>query len=469
MPGPGRDAFIASYSAIDGAFNWARALGSPEVLPIDPENPKYEIGTDLDVDAIGNVYLTGVFDGIIDFDRSNGSPFDSFVSVNDSTNKPSRDIFVVSYGQTGTYRWGFALGGPGEDQGQALVLDGNGNFALAGIFSDSCDMNPSGQTEFIYARGETDVFLAHYQAANGVMDWARAWGGVMEDMITPGSLEIRPSGDWITGGWFDGIMDADAGGSTADLTSNGGKDMFIAAYSASGEYQWAWSVGGANDDQVLDIKSDADGEIFIGGSAMGQLDVDPGVGTDILNTNSAGSASDIFLGKYDVNGSYLWANLLGGSVSDSVEMQLAYGLAIDTTGSAYLVGQFYGSSDFNPAADLVELESTGKGEGFVAKYDPRGNLWAPATAIESQLKQELIQVWPNPFGNEINIEFSFTNTTIMKMEIFDPQGKKILEHTWNPSALPTANLSFPSELARGMYVLKISTEKGYWSGRIVKL
>ena len=171
--GTGRDAFIASYSISDGGFNWARALGSPEILPVDPENPKYETGTDLDVDAAGNVYLTGVFDGIIDFDRSNGSPFDSFVSVNDSTNKPSQDVFVVSYGPTGTYRWGFALGGPGEDRGQALLLDGNGNFALAGVFSDSCDMNPSGQTEFIYSSGETDVFLAHYQAVNGVMDWAR--------------------------------------------------------------------------------------------------------------------------------------------------------------------------------------------------------------------------------------------------------------------------------------------------------
>ena len=288
-------------------------------------------------------------------------------------------------------------------------------------------------------------------------------------MIMPGSLEIRPSGDWITGGWFEGNMDADASGSTTNLVSNGGKDMFVAAYSASGDYQWAWALGGTGHDQVLDVKSDADGELFIAGSVMGQLDVDPGAGTDILNTNSNGSASDIFLGKYDVNGAYLWANLLGGTVSDSTEMQAAYGLTIDTTGSAYIVGQFFGSSDFNPAADLVELESAGKGEGFVAKYDPRGNLWAPATAIEPQLNQELIQLWPNPFEHEINIEFSFLNTANMEMEIFDLQGRKILERTLNPSAHLTANITFPSQLASGMYILKISTEKWYWSGRIVKL
>ena len=466
--GTGADAFVASFDT-NGNFRWARALGSPEIPPIDTENPRYEIGNDLDVDATGNVYLTGVFDGIVDFDRTNGSPFDSFVSTNDSSGNPSQDIFVVSYGPDGTYRWGFALGGPGEDRGQALVLDGMGNFALAGIFSDSCDLNPSGQQEMLYSNGKVDAFLAHYQTPNGVMNWALSFGGVEENVIMPGALAMSPAGNWITGGWFKGLMYADPNNATPSFSANGDKDMFAVSYSANGVYHWGWGMGGVGEDQALQFETDDEGGIFVAGSVMGMLDVDPGLGLVMKSTQSTGGASDIFMGKYDSQGQFLWANLLGGPVNDSLEKQKAYGLTVDTSGSVLVCGQFYGIGDFDPAADVVSFNSIGKADCFVAKYDPWGFLWAPTTAIDPELSQNLIKVWPNPFEMEINIDFSLPVHGPLNIEVFDLKGRLYLQEEF-PQGIHSQSikLALPVNLSPGIYLLKISTKKAIWMEKLMK-
>ena len=63
------------------------------------------------------------------------------------------------------------------------------------------------------------------------------------------SIKIDASGNRYVTGSFNGTEDFDPSGSTANLTSAGGTDIFIAKYNSSGAYVWAKGMGGTGSDQ----------------------------------------------------------------------------------------------------------------------------------------------------------------------------------------------------------------------------
>ena|ERR1035437_2554253 len=78
--------------------------------------------------------------------------------------------------------------------------------------------------------------------------------------------------------------------------------------------------------------------------------------------------SDIFIAKYDPSGNCLWVKQAGGPSWD-------YGMhiTVDAKGNSYLIGYFYEAATFG----TFHLTSYGGSDIFIAKYDPDGNcLWA---------------------------------------------------------------------------------------------
>jgi uncharacterized repeat protein (TIGR01451 family) len=68
-----------------------------------------------------------------------------------------------------------------------------------------------------------------------------------------------------------------------------------------------------------------------------------------------------------------WAVRAGGSGSDF----FGNAIAVDATGNSYVTGGIEGAAFFGSGASQVTLTSSGRGDIFVAKYDPAGNLlWA---------------------------------------------------------------------------------------------
>ena len=118
---------------------------------------------------------------------------------------------------------------------------------------------------------------------------------------------------YVTGYFRGTTVDFDPGPGTANLFNSGSLDIFIAKYDAAGNYLWAQKIGGFENDNGSDVAVDVNGNIYIAGSFNNFVDFDPGPGTALLN--GAGNG-DIFFGKYDASGNYVWAKQIGGKGAD---------------------------------------------------------------------------------------------------------------------------------------------------------
>ena len=90
------------------------------------------------LDATGNVYLTGYFQG-------SGKDFDPSPTGTALLNSQGGfDVFVAKYTAVGNYAWAFDIGGPNADVGRDIEIDYVGNVYVAGDFDGSnIDFDPS--------------------------------------------------------------------------------------------------------------------------------------------------------------------------------------------------------------------------------------------------------------------------------------------------------------------------------------
>jgi alpha-tubulin suppressor-like RCC1 family protein len=142
---------------------------------------------------------------------------------------------------------------------------------------------------------------------------------------------------------------------------------------------YAWSsaqatvsvFGGSTSDIGYSIAVDSSGNVYTTGNFNGTVDFDPGASTN--NLTSAGG-NDIFVSKLDSSGNFVWAKRLGGAAADE-----GNSIAVDSLGNVYTTGSFFGTADFDPAAETTNLISSPGIERniFVSKLNSSGNFeWA---------------------------------------------------------------------------------------------
>jgi len=174
-------------------------------------------------------------------------------------------------------------------------------------------------------------------------------------------------------------MTLGSGANYANLTSNGGTDIFVAKYNKTGVLQWAFSVGGTGADQANAITVDANGYIYITGAiyGTGSINMDPG-GTHTLSGNGA-TYTDVFVAKYNgafnpSNASfYQWSFAASGT---SAGNNAATAIALDASGGIYITGSLTGLTsthiilDPSSGAQYVTGASVSSStDVFAAKYD----------------------------------------------------------------------------------------------------
>ena len=102
------------------------------------------------------------------------------------------------------------------------------------------------------------------------------------------AVAVDSSGNVYTIGHFGDTVDFDPGSGTANLTSNGGSDVFVSKLDSSGNYVWAKSFGGPEQDQGYGVAVDSSSNVYITGSYRTDhgvtVDFDPGPGTANLAT-----------------------------------------------------------------------------------------------------------------------------------------------------------------------------------------
>ena len=180
---------------------------------------------------------------------------------------------------------------------------------------------------------------------------------------TPPSLSWNYSWDGGATDWgMDLILDSSnnayIGGYTNSYTV-GGSDICMVKFNSLGIKQSNISWGGGSDDQGHGIALDSSGNVYVGGY-----------------TESFGASwGDVCVVKFSSNGLFLdnfsW---------DNSSAEKGYGLALDSDGNMYVVGQFwYNSEDY---VGVVKLDSDGN-EVWSARWGGVNDDWGKGIALDS--------------------------------------------------------------------------------------
>jgi len=137
------DIFVTLVNS-DGSYGWTRVAGGTS----------NDQASDVAVDASGNLFLTGSFDGTVDFRAGWGGGTDIKTGT-------VQDAFLLRIDAGGSYGWAMSFGGASLDAGTGLALDGNGNLTLAGYFRGAVDFRADwggGSESKSSTGGSSDIF-----------------------------------------------------------------------------------------------------------------------------------------------------------------------------------------------------------------------------------------------------------------------------------------------------------------------
>jgi hypothetical protein len=327
-----------------------------------------DLGEAVAVDGSGNVYVSGYFNGSVDFDPGSG--------VDSHTSNGGRDVFLSKFDANRNFQWTKTWGGSGDERGESVAVDGSGNVYVAGPFRSTVDFDPGIGVDNHTAPGvENDAFLCKFDT-NGNFQWARTWGGTTGDEAY--SVAVDGFGNAYVGGDFSSAtVDFDPGSGVDSHTNHGFFDAFLTKFASDGTFQWAKTWGGEGYDDGPGVAVDGLGNVYVGGMYASQtINFDPAGGSGGLGhqAHDSGALVDVFLSKFDSSGNFQWVNTWGGQGTDEVGQTVT----VDGANNVYVGGRFgCAPCDFNPGAGTDSQSSHGDLDAFVSKFDASGTFqWA---------------------------------------------------------------------------------------------
>ncbi|MDH4473751.1 MAG: hypothetical protein QE487_14190 [Fluviicola sp.] len=190
--------------------------------------------------------------------------------------------------------------------------------------------------------------------------WTFAGAGGSANAENGKAICVDATGNVYVTGSFSNTVDFDLGAGTANLTSNGSNDIFIASYTSAGVYRWAVRAGGiAADNGSPNGGICTDGvNVYVTGSYNGAATA---FGATNLTPNG-GSGIDAFVAKLNcTTGAWTWAVSMGGT--GNVDTGVA--MCLDPSGNPYLLGSF--NLTMSGACGNVSL---GGSDIFVSRLNP---------------------------------------------------------------------------------------------------
>ncbi|MDI1234455.1 MAG: SBBP repeat-containing protein [bacterium] len=347
-----RDIFLLK-TAHNGEFLWVKQMGGNED----------DYGNSITLDADGNIYLTGVFNGKSDFDPSTGI-------FNLTSNGPD-DIFISKLDPSGNFIWAKSIGGITSDWSNSISVDNSSNIFLTGFFNSTVDFDPNGGIYELTAKG-SDIFILKLNN-NGNFLWAKQFSG-MGDNESGASIATDMAGNVYTTGRFNMTTDFDPDvNAIFNQTSNGEEDIFVSKLDSNGEFIWAKSFGGIGMDNGNTISVDDFGNIYIAGSFNETVDFNPSLGTFSIKAFGDNNSADIFILKLNSSGNFKWVKRMGSIFQDE-----ALAMTLDKNGNVFTTGVFQDTADFDPGTNIYNLIASGTNfDIFISKLDSTGKFqWA---------------------------------------------------------------------------------------------
>ena len=341
-----------------------------KALVIDPAILSYcgyiggsgsDVGYGIAVDSSGNAYVTG-------YTGSTESDFSVTGGPDLTYNSGGTDAFVAKVNAAGTalVYCGY-IGGSGSDYGRGIAVDSSGNAYVTG-YTDSTESNfpVTGGPDLTY-NGGTDAFVAKVNAAGTALVYCGYIGGSGDDRGY--GIAVDSSGNaYVTGSTSSTESDFPVTGGP-DLTHNGpafGYDAFVAKVNAAGTaLTYCGYIGGSGTDYGYGIAVDSAGNAYVTGYTSSTAATFPVTGGPDLTHNGS---TDAFVAKVNSSGAALvYCGYIGGSSNDR-----GYGIAVDSSGNAYVTGYTSSTAATFPVTGGPDLTHNGSTDAFVAKVNSSG-------------------------------------------------------------------------------------------------
>jgi hypothetical protein len=316
------DVFVAKLDAA-GTHVWSKKFG----------DTTGQYGRSVAADPMGNVVITGYFQGTMDF---GGGPL---------TTAGNSDIFVAKFDASGNHLWSKRFGDFNNQLAYSVATDGSGNVILTGYFAGTLDFGGGP----LVSLGVYDIFIAKFDGG-GTHLWSQRFGDT--DSQTGTRVTADGAGNVLATGYFLGGVDF--GGGT--LTSGGLEDIYVAKFASDGTHLWSKRFGDGQTQQGSGIATDRLGNVVLAGTFQGTADFGGG------DLTSAGSY-DIYVAKYDPSGTHLWSQRFGDA-----GQQYGETVAFDLLGNVIITGPFFGSVDFGGGW----LTVAGNSDFYLARFKPDG-------------------------------------------------------------------------------------------------
>jgi hypothetical protein len=278
-------------------------------------------GNGIAVDSAGNAYVTGYTEST---DFPTQSPFQS-------SNGGSTTAFVTKINAAGSALvYSTYLGGSGGDIGYGIVVDKAGNAYVVGqtASTDFPTKNPLQPS----LGGAADAFVAKLNPTGSALVYSTYLGGSEEEFGLGIALDGAGNA-YVTGTTASTNFPVTAGAFQTSCAGSSCGDAFVSKLNSKGSALiYSTYLGGSGEDVGQSIAVDTGDHAYVTGYTSS---------TDFPTKNplqaSYSGKYDIFVTKFNPKGSSLiYSTYLGGPEND-----FGNGIAADTKGNAYVTGVNY--------------------------------------------------------------------------------------------------------------------------------
>ena len=321
------EGFIAKADSM-GNWLWAKSFST-----LVNGSGEFSSTTAMQVDMMGDLFVTGMFQGETDFGGI-------------SLNATSQDIYVAKYdGNQGTLNWVIYGGGIGTDSVFDMAITPSNGVKLA----TAADSISQWGANYYQSVGNADAVLVEIDANGAVLGLTGMGTPNQETLVL--QIRVDSGGDTYLSGTFGGTLSS--GGWTV-TSAYGGNDIFIAKSATNQGNSWAIVAGTSGTDQPRGMAVTSNGGVAFGGF--------------LTSTFYVGSKSLSIQGSYDgfavglsPNGAVDWIEKLGAG-----DNELVLSMASNNSDYLGLAGTFVGSFTHKG----TQITSGGGADVFAWIFDP---------------------------------------------------------------------------------------------------